>query len=71
MTAVWLFAYLPFAFYFPYALILFVIPSLDDPDDVIMAAITLWARFAYLSVKCIKHLSKISHSELNLEPHEF
>ena len=71
LCAVWLLAYLPFAFYFPYALILFVIPELDDPDDVIMAAITLWSRFAFLAHECIEHFKKILHHELNKEPHEF
>ena len=71
LCAVWLLAYLPFAFYFPYALILFVIPQLDDPDDVIMAAISLWSRFAFLAHECIEHFKKILHHELNKEPHEF
>ena len=71
LIAVWLLAYLPFAFYFPYALILFVIPELDDPDDVIMAAITLWAKFAFLAHECIEHSKKRYRSELNSQPHEF
>ena len=71
LIAVWLLAYLPFAFYFPYALILFVVPNLDDPEDVIMAAVSLWANFAFLAHQCWKHFGKIRRLELNNEPHEF
>ena len=71
LCAVWLIAYLPFAFYFPYALILFVIPQLDDPDDVIMAAITLWSNFCFLVHECVDHFKKLKHSEIDREPHEF
>ena len=47
----WIVGYLPFSFYFPYALVLFVLPELEDSSDFILAAINLWMNFPELALR--------------------
>ena len=44
----WVISYAPFTFYFPYALVLFVLPEQEDPDDFIQASITVWTHCVVL-----------------------
>jgi len=61
----WLFSYLPFTFYFPYALILYVLPELEDPDDFILAAIQLVIEIVPLSLRVALHWKQI-HLDLKV-----
>ena len=51
----WLGTYLPFSFYFPHALVLFVLPELEDSNDFILAALTLWLHFPTLAFRVAAH----------------
>ena len=51
----WIITYLPLSFYFPYALVLFVLPELEDPEDWILAIIKLWLYFPVLLPRVVVH----------------
>ena len=51
----WMISYLPFSFYFPYALILFVLPEQQDQSDYILSAIKLWTEFLDLVPRVAIH----------------
>ena len=51
----WIGSYLPFSYYFPYALVLFVLPELEDQSDTILAAMNLWYHFPSLLFRVATH----------------
>ena len=61
----WIISYLPFTLYFPYALILYIIPELEDPEDFILATIELVINFVPLFLKVILHWREV-HLDLKV-----
>lgn len=61
----WIISYLPFTLYFPFALILYVIPELEDPDDFILATIELVINFVPLFLKVVLHWREV-HLDLKV-----
>ena len=51
----WIGSYLPFSYYFPYALVLFVLPEQADKSDVILAVLDLWLKFPSLLFRVATH----------------
>jgi len=68
---IWLLADIPFSFYFPYALICYVIPEMDDPEDFIKAAMTLVTSFPSLFIRVVLHWRTIQLSDKVGEPGQF
>lgn len=68
---VWLIADLPFAFYFPYALVLYVLPEQEDPEDFVLASMTVWTSFPSLLLKVIMHWREVSISDKISQPGQF
>mmetsp|Transcript_16033 Transcript_16033/g.20288 ORF Transcript_16033/g.20288 Transcript_16033/m.20288 type:complete len:270 (-) Transcript_16033:192-1001(-) len=52
---IWLLADIPFALYFPYALVLYVLPEQEDPEDFVKASMTLWTNFPILFLRTLFH----------------
>ena len=68
---IWMLADIPFSFYFPYALICYVIPEQDEPEDFIKAGITLWTNFPRLFMRVVLHWREIQISEKVAQPGQF
>lgn len=60
---IWCLCDLPFSMYFPYALILYVIPEQDDPEDFIQASMKVWTEFPWLVIKVILHWREVVLSD--------
>ena len=68
---IWLLADLPFSFYFPYAMVMYVLPEQEDAEDFVLASMTIWTSFPSLFLKVIFHWREVSMSEKLAQPGQF